>query len=98
LKRSTAPTAEPAARNGRDPEAESDRAARDGVVERRSDRTDRRLARAWPAKEGRALIRSLLPPRARRVHDLLRGIAAQERRELRRLLGGLREHLGARTA
>jgi len=75
-----------------------DRAERDGVVQRRPDPADRRLARVWLTKEGRALIRSLLPMHAKHVHELLRGLPAQDRKDLRKLLGGLREHLGGKTA
>ena len=70
-----------------------DRAERDGVVERRPEPTDRRVARVWLTSEGRTLIRELLPLHARLVHGLIGGLPAQDRRELRRLLGGLREHL-----
>ncbi len=62
-----------------------DRAARDGVVQRRTDPSDRRLARVFLTTGGRALIRELLPLHSKQVHDLLRGLPAQERRELRRL-------------
>lgn len=72
-----------------------DRAERDAMVERRPDPKDRRLARVWLTKKGRALIEELLPAHANQVHDLLRGLPAQERRDLRRLLGGLRQHLGS---
>jgi DNA-binding MarR family transcriptional regulator len=76
-----------------------DRAERDGVVERRPDPADRRLARVWLTDSGRALIRELLPLHSRQVHELLRGLPAQERQDLRRLLGVLREHLAPqRTA
>lgn len=75
-----------------------DRAERDGVVERRPDPADRRLARVWLTKEGRALIRTLLPMHAKQVHELLRGLPAQDRKDLRKLLGGLREHLGGKSA
>ncbi len=70
-----------------------DRAERDGVVERRPEPSDRRVARVWLTREGRILIRELLPLHARLVHELIGGLPAQERRDLRRLLGGLREHL-----
>jgi len=70
-----------------------DRAERDGVVERRPEPNDRRVARVWLTREGRALIRELLPQHARHVHELIVGLSAEERRDLRRLLGGLREHL-----
>ena len=70
-----------------------DRAERDGVVERRPDPADRRLARVWLTSSGRALIRELLPLHDRQVHELLRGLPQQDRQELRRLLGSLREHL-----
>lgn len=73
-----------------------DRAERDGVVERRPDRADRRLARVWLTVRGRALIQELLPAHAKQVHELLGGLPAQERRDLRRLLGSLREHLAPR--
>src|SRR5688572_20591540 len=70
-----------------------DRAERDGVVERRPDPADRRVVRVWLTAEGRALIRKLLPLHHAQVHELLRGLPAQDRKDLRRLLGGLRDHL-----
>lgn len=70
-----------------------DRAERDGVVERRPEPTDRRVVRVWLTDEGRARVRELLPLHARHVHDLIGSLPAGDRRELRRLLGGLREHL-----
>jgi DNA-binding MarR family transcriptional regulator len=73
-----------------------DRAERDGAVERRPDPADRRVARVWLTSAGRALIRDLLPAHARQVHALLRGLPARERRDLRRLLGDLRDHLSPR--
>jgi DNA-binding MarR family transcriptional regulator len=72
------------------------RAERDGVVERRPDPSDRRLARVWLTAKGRTLIRELLPVHAHHVHELVRGLPAPERRELRRLLGTLRDHLSPR--
>jgi DNA-binding MarR family transcriptional regulator len=75
-----------------------DRAERDGVVERRPDPSDRRLARVWLTEDGRALISGLLPVHAAHVHALLTGLPASQRRELRRLLGGLRDHLAGKTA
>jgi DNA-binding MarR family transcriptional regulator len=70
-----------------------DRAERDGVVERRPDPSDRRLARVWLTDEGRTLIRDLLPAHAAQVHALLGGLPTSQRRDLRRLLGSLRDHL-----
>ncbi len=70
-----------------------DRAERDGVVERRPEPTDRRVARVWLTAAGRALIRELLPLQAKQVHALIGSLPEADRRELRRLLGGLREHL-----
>ncbi len=67
-----------------------DRAERDALVERRADPQDRRLSRVFLTKKGRALIVSLLPRHAALVADLLEGLDAKERRELRRLLGKLR--------
>jgi DNA-binding MarR family transcriptional regulator len=74
-----------------------DRAERDGVVERRPEPSDRRVARVWLTKSGRALIRELLPIHAKHVNELIGGLPSAERRDLRRLLGGLREHLLTRT-
>lgn len=74
-----------------------DRAERDGVVERRPEPTDRRVFRVWLTQEGRALIRELLPLHARQVHELIGALPASDRRELRRLLGGLRDHLRRRA-
>ncbi len=70
-----------------------DRAERDGVVARRPDPADRRVARVWLTDRGRTLIRELLPAHGQQVHELLSGLPQADRRELRRLLGGLRHHL-----
>jgi len=67
-----------------------DRAERDGLVERRADPGDRRLSRVFLTKKGRTLIVSLLPRHEALVVDLLAGLEAKDRRELRRLLGKLR--------
>jgi DNA-binding MarR family transcriptional regulator len=75
-----------------------DRAERDGVVERRAEPSDRRVARVWLTREGRALIRELLPLHARQVHELIGELPAQDRRELRRLLGVLRDLLAKRAS
>jgi len=70
-----------------------DRAARDGVVVRRADPADRRLARVYLTAEGRRLAEELLPAHGALVSELLSGLDAAERRELRRLLGKLRDSL-----
>jgi DNA-binding MarR family transcriptional regulator len=70
-----------------------DRAARDGVVVRRADPRDRRLSRVYLTAKGRGLIRDLLPVHAAHVGELLGGLQGGERRELRRLLGKLRDSL-----
>ncbi|MCW5832722.1 MAG: MarR family transcriptional regulator [Labilithrix sp.] len=46
-----------------------DRAERDGVVERRSEPSDRRVVRVWLTRAGRALIRELLPLHASQVWE-----------------------------
>jgi DNA-binding MarR family transcriptional regulator len=75
-----------------------DRAERDGLAERRADPEDRRLSRVFLTKKGRALITSLLPRHAAHVADLLGGLDAKERRELRRLLGKLRGSFTSQTS
>jgi DNA-binding MarR family transcriptional regulator len=70
-----------------------DRAERDGVVERRADPKDRRLSRVFLTREGRELIEELLPVHAEHIAELLSGLDATDRRELRRLLGRLRDSL-----
>jgi DNA-binding MarR family transcriptional regulator len=70
-----------------------DRAERDGVVERRPDPNDRRLSRVYLTAKGRELVQSLIPTHAAHVSELLASLDAAERRELRRLLGKLRESL-----
>jgi len=70
-----------------------DRAERDGVVERRADPSDRRLSRVYLTPKGRELITSLLPLHASHISELLGGLEANDRRELRRLLGKLRDTL-----
>jgi DNA-binding MarR family transcriptional regulator len=73
-----------------------DRGERDGVVERRPDPSDRRLSRVFLTPKGRELIEGLLPAHAAHVSELLSVLDATERRDLRRLLGRLRESLAAR--
>lgn len=73
-----------------------DRAERDGVVERRPDPSDRRLSRVWLTARGRDLVRSILPAHAEHVSALLAALDAGERRDLRRLLGKLRDSLHSR--
>jgi DNA-binding MarR family transcriptional regulator len=73
-----------------------DRAERDGDVERRADPSDRRLSRVYLTPKGRELVQALLPAHAQHVIELLGALDAGERRELRRLLGKLRESLLAR--
>ena len=73
-----------------------DRAERDSVVERRPDPSDRRLSRVWLTPKGRELVQSLLPAHATHVSELLGTLDAVERRDLRRLLGKLRDSLHAR--
>jgi DNA-binding MarR family transcriptional regulator len=70
-----------------------DRAERDGMVERRHDPRDRRVFRVFLTAKGRQLVTALLPEHATHVSDLLRGLQPIERRELRRLLGKLRDSL-----
>jgi DNA-binding MarR family transcriptional regulator len=75
-----------------------DRAERDGVVERRPDPSDRRLSRVFLTSRGRELVQGLIPAHAHHVSELLSMLDATERRELRRLLGKLRDSLVARQA
>jgi DNA-binding MarR family transcriptional regulator len=70
-----------------------DRAERDGVVERRPDPADRRLSRVFLTHKGRELVQSLLPAHAHHVTELLAALDPGERRDLRRLLGKLRDSL-----
>jgi DNA-binding MarR family transcriptional regulator len=74
-----------------------DRAERDGVVERRADPRDRRLSRVFLTAKGRDLIAAILPLHAAHVAELLAGLDATERRDLRRLLGRLRDSLTSDT-
>jgi DNA-binding MarR family transcriptional regulator len=74
-----------------------DRAERDGVVERRADPRDRRVSRVFLTTKGRELITALLPTHGEHVGELLGALDAAERRELRRLLGKLRDSLVTRT-
>ncbi len=70
-----------------------DRAERDGHVTRRAEPKDRRIARVWLTPAGKKLIVSLLPVHAEHVSALVDGLPAADRRDLRRLLGSLRDHL-----
>jgi len=70
-----------------------DRAERDGFVQRRADPRDRRLSRVFLTAKGQRLITHILPIHAGHVGELLAPLDAGERRELRRLLGKLRDAL-----
>ena len=70
-----------------------DRAERDGVVERRADPSDRRLSRVYLTPKGRELITGLLPTHSTHITELLAGLDPSDRKDLRRLLGKLRDSL-----
>jgi DNA-binding MarR family transcriptional regulator len=70
-----------------------DRAERDGVVERRADPRDRRLSRVYLTPKGRELIVELLPKHADEIGALFEELDPSDKRELRRLLGKLRDSL-----
>ncbi|WP_394823316.1 MarR family winged helix-turn-helix transcriptional regulator [Pendulispora albinea] len=70
-----------------------DRAERDGVVVRRADPSDRRLSRVFLTRKGRELVSELVPMHAEHVGELLSALDPSERREMRRLLGKLRQSL-----
>jgi DNA-binding MarR family transcriptional regulator len=67
-----------------------DRAARDGLVVRRSDRRDRRLSRVHLTRKGRTLASELIPRHARAVERTFATLRPEEHSELRRLLGKVR--------
>jgi DNA-binding MarR family transcriptional regulator len=70
-----------------------DRAERDGVVQRRADASDRRMSRVHLTKKGRGLIDHVLPIHAHHVGELLAALDHEERKNLRALLGKLRDSL-----
>ena len=74
-----------------------DRAARDGLVVKRSDARDRRVSRAYLTRKGRSLVQQLIPQHARAVSRTLSPLTAQEQNELRRILGKLRERSRTRA-
>ncbi len=70
-----------------------DRAARDGLLVKRSDQRDRRVSRVYLTRKGRALVQQLVPRHARAVQRTLSTLTAQEQGDLRRILGKLRDGL-----
>lgn len=72
-----------------------DRAARDGLVVKRSDARDRRVSRVYLTRKGRTLVQQMIPKHAQAVQRTLAPLAPQEQNELRRLLGKLRTGLRA---
>jgi DNA-binding MarR family transcriptional regulator len=70
-----------------------DRAARDGLVVKRSDARDRRVSRVYLTRKGRSLVQQMIPLHARAVQRTLSPLASQEQGELWRLLGKLRDGL-----
>jgi DNA-binding MarR family transcriptional regulator len=73
-----------------------DRAERDGVVERHDDPSDRRVSRIHLTHKGRQLIEQMLPIHAEYVGEILGALDGTERRELRRVLGKLRDALAGK--
>jgi len=71
-----------------------DRAERDRLVVRRADPRDRRLSRVYLTRKGRGLVTDLMPRHAAHVEAIFAGLDPRERRELRRLLGKLRDTMG----
>jgi DNA-binding MarR family transcriptional regulator len=72
-----------------------DRAARDGLVVRKSDARDRRVARVYLTRKGRATVAAAIPRHTRAVQKTLSPLSPAEIEELRRLLGKLRDGLQA---
>lgn len=72
-----------------------ERAERDGAVVRKPDPADRRLVRVYLTHKGTKLVRELVPLHAAHLSSLFSGLLPGERRELRRLLGKLRDSVGA---
>lgn len=67
-----------------------DRAARDGLVVKRSDAHDRRVSRVYLTRKGRSLVQQTIPRHARAVQKTFSSLTAEEQIELRRILGKLR--------
>ena len=67
-----------------------DRAARDGLVVKRSDARDRRVSHVHLTRKGKALCSELVPRHARAVERTFASLLPKERHELRRLLGKVR--------
>ncbi len=74
-----------------------DRAARDGLLVKRSDQRDRRVSRVYLTRKGRALVQQLVPRHARAVQRTLSTLTTQEQSDLRRILGKLRDGLQETT-
>jgi len=72
-----------------------DRAARDRLVVKRSDASDRRVSRVYLTRKGRGLVQEMIPRHARAVQRTLSSLSAHEQIELRRILGKLREGLAS---
>jgi len=72
-----------------------DRAARDGLVIKRTDARDRRVSRVYLTRKGRSIAAHAIPKHARAVQRTLAPISVQEQNELRRILGKLRDGLAS---
>ena len=57
-----------------------------------------RAERDGVVERGRTLIKSVLPIHDKQVHEMLAGLPREDRRELRKVLGNLRDHLSPRPA
>lgn len=71
-----------------------DRLEERGLVERRSDPSDRRARLVELTPDGRALIEDIFPEHAERIEASVAGLSRDERRDAIRLLRNLTEHRG----
>jgi DNA-binding MarR family transcriptional regulator len=70
-----------------------DRAARDGIVERRPDAKDRRLTRVHLTPKGQKLATQAIRRHQRLAEELVGALDRRDRESLRELLGRLRESI-----
>ena len=74
-----------------------DRAARDGIVERRPDAKDRRLTRVHLTPKGQRLAAQSIKRHQRLAEDLVGAMDKRDRESLRELLGLLRDSIQRKT-
>jgi DNA-binding MarR family transcriptional regulator len=68
---------------------------KDGLVERRTDSSDRRSIKIWMTSKGKELMEKILPPHFRSIAGLMSSLSDSEKKELIKLLEKVVDNFGS---